>query len=126
MLSYANLQQELWGEALLTACYLVNRSPSTTIDCKILEEVWIGQQCDYSNLRVFGCEAYALIPKNQRSKLDPKSRKLTFVGYGDGIKGYRLWNPIVHKVIINRDVIYDEISLSNPYVSNDLKQFNVP
>ena len=35
MLSNAKLQQELWGESLLTACYLVNRSPSTAIDCKI-------------------------------------------------------------------------------------------
>ena len=92
-----------------------------TIDCKILEEVWTGQQCDYSNLRVFGCEAYALIPKSQHFKLDPKSRKLIFVGYGDGVKGYRLWNPTVHKIIINKDVTFNELSLSNLDVSNDLK-----
>ena len=97
-----------------------------TIDCKISKEVWTGQQCDYSNLRVFGCEAYALIPKNQCSKLDPKSRKLIFVGYGDGVKGYRLWNPTVHKIIINWDVTFNELSLSNLDVSNDLKQANVP
>jgi transposase InsO family protein len=39
MLSNAKLQQELWAEAVLTACYLINRSPSTAINCKILEEV---------------------------------------------------------------------------------------
>ena len=32
MLSNANLQQELWAEAVTTTCYLVNRSPSTTIE----------------------------------------------------------------------------------------------
>ena len=71
MLSNANLQQELWEEAVTTTCYLVNRSPSTTIECKI-PEVWTGHPCNYSNLKVFGCDAYALVLKHQRSKLDPK------------------------------------------------------
>ena len=70
MLSNANLQQELWAEVVTIACYLVNRSPPTTIECKISEEVWTGHPCNYSNLKYFGCEAYALIPKHQRSKLD--------------------------------------------------------
>jgi transposase InsO family protein len=39
MLSNTKLQQELWAEAITTTCYLVNRPPSTTIECKILEEV---------------------------------------------------------------------------------------
>ena len=73
MLSNANLSQELWAEAVSTACYLINRSPSMVINCKIPEEVWTGNPCcDYSNLKKFGCEAYALTPKNQCSKLDPR------------------------------------------------------
>ena len=60
------------------------------IYCKILEQVLIGHPCDYSNLKIFGCEAYALTPKNQRSKLDPISKKCIFVGYDDVTKGYRL------------------------------------
>ena len=31
MLSNSNLQKELWTEAVATTCYLINRSPSTTI-----------------------------------------------------------------------------------------------
>eukprot|EP00253_Pinus_taeda_P021620 PITA_21620 len=38
MLSNANLQKELWTEAVSTACYLINRSPSTAIGCKIPQE----------------------------------------------------------------------------------------
>jgi hypothetical protein len=72
MLSNANLQQEMWAKEISTSCYLVNQSPSTTIECKILKEVWIGHPCNYFNLKVFGCEAYALILKHQRSKLDLK------------------------------------------------------
>ena len=80
------------------------------IDCKITEEVWTGHSCDYSNLKIFGCEAYALTPKNQCSKLDPRSKKCTFVGYDDVMKWYRLWDPTAHKIVINRDVIFDESS----------------
>eukprot|EP00253_Pinus_taeda_P033931 PITA_33931 len=76
MLSNAGLQKELWIEAVATACYVINRSPSTAIGCKIPQEVWKGHPCDYSKLRVFGCDAYALVPKHQRTKLDPKSKKL--------------------------------------------------
>lgn len=47
MLYNAKLQQELWEEAVNTTCYLVNQSPSIAIDCKILEEVWIGHSCNF-------------------------------------------------------------------------------
>eukprot|EP00253_Pinus_taeda_P025415 PITA_25415 len=88
MINNANLQKDLWAEAVSIACYLVNRSPSVAINCKIPEEVWSSQSCDYSHLRIFGCDAYALIPKNQRSKLDPKSKCYVFVGYDYAVKGY--------------------------------------
>ena len=49
--------------------------------------------------------------KNQRSKLDPRSKKCIFVGYDDVTKWYRLWDPIAHKIVIKRDVIFNESSL---------------
>ena len=53
----------------------------------------------------------ALTPKNQHSKLDPKSKKCIFFGYDDVTKGYRLWDPTTRKIVISRDVIFDESSL---------------
>ena len=64
MLNNANLAKELWAEAVSTGGYLINRSPSMEINCKIMEEVWIGHPYDYSNLKIFGCEAYSHTPKN--------------------------------------------------------------
>ena len=81
------------------------------IDCKILKEAWSDYPCDYSNLKIFGCEAYALTPKNKCSKLDPRSKKCIFVGYDDVMKGYRLWDPTSHKIVSRKDVIFDESSL---------------
>ena len=39
MLSGVGIGQELWAEAMETACYLVNKSPSSTLDDKTPQEV---------------------------------------------------------------------------------------
>jgi hypothetical protein len=40
MLSGAKLGQEFWAKVVGTACYLVNRSPSSALDDKTPQEVW--------------------------------------------------------------------------------------
>ena len=47
------LSKEFWGEAINSACYIVNRSPSIPIDCRVLEEVWSSSPSNYANLRFF-------------------------------------------------------------------------
>jgi hypothetical protein len=78
-------------------------------------------------LRIFGFDAYPLISKDQRSKLDHRSNKYVFVGYGDGFKGYILWNPTAHKLIISRDVVFDESSLIKlELVDGEVRHKQVP
>ena len=86
MLSNTNLQKELWTEAISTACYLVNRSQSTTIGCKIPQEVWKGYPCDYSKLKFFGCDAYALILKHQHYKLYPNKKDISLLDMVMGLR----------------------------------------
>jgi transposase InsO family protein len=93
MLSGVGLGQEFWAEAVGTTCYLVNRSPSSTLDDKTPHEVWSGKKPSLQHLRVFGCDAYVHVPKKNRSKLDKKVEKCIFIGYKYGVKGYKLWNP---------------------------------
>jgi hypothetical protein len=93
MLSGVGLGQEFWAEAVGIACYLVNRSPSSTLVEKTLHEVWTGKKPSLEHLRVFGCDAYVHVPKENRSKMDNKVEKCIFIGYKDGMKGYKLWNP---------------------------------
>jgi hypothetical protein len=117
----------LWAEAVLTTCYLINWSPSTAINYKIIEEVWTDHLCDFSNLRIFGCDAYTLISKDQCSELYPRSKKYVFDGYGDGVKRYTLWDPTAHKLIIIRDVVFDESSLlKSELVDVEVRQEHVP
>ena len=84
-----------------TACYLVNISPLLVLEDKTPQEVWTGKKPSLSHLRVFGCYAYVHVPKEKQTKLDSKSEKCIFIGHKDGLKSYKLWNPITRKVVYN-------------------------
>jgi hypothetical protein len=109
MLNGAKLVQEFWAEAVGTACYLVNRSPSLALDDKTPHEIWSGKKPSLQHLRVFGCDAYVHVPKENRSKLDKKAKKCIFIGYKDGVKGYKLWNPETKKTVYSRDVVFKKV-----------------
>ena len=58
--------------------------------------------------RVFGCLAHVHVLDQHRVKLDDKSKKCVLLGVSDESKAYRLFNPINNKVLINKDVIFEE------------------
>ncbi|GAU10233.1 hypothetical protein TSUD_417410 [Trifolium subterraneum] len=107
MLLGAGLPKSFWGEAVNTAAYLINRCPSTGIDLKTPMEVWSDKPTDYSNLKIFGALAFARV---KQDKLDARVVKCVFIGYPNGVKGYKLWKmgPGGSKFIISRDVTFDE------------------
>ena len=109
MLSGAELGQEFWAKAVDTACYLVNRSPSSVLEDRTPQEVWTSKKPSLSDLRVFGCDAYVHVPKEKQTKLESKSKKCIFIGYKDGLKGYKLWNPVIRKVVYSQDVVFREV-----------------
>ena len=112
ILLHAGLPHKFWGEALSMATYLKNRSPTKAVENMTPYEAWTGKRPDVSHLRVFGCDAYGLIPKDEREKLDAKSRKCILVGYGEVTKGYRLFDPERGKVFLSRDIVFNEGSCS--------------
>ena len=89
MLSHAALPHTFWAEAVKTAVHLINRSPNKRLCGGVPEEAWTGKPPSYKHLRVFGCVAYVHVRREDRTKLDPKSLKCIFLGYGDsGEMGY--------------------------------------
>lgn len=90
MMSHAALSYGFWAEAVKTSVHLINRSPNKRLDGRVPEELWTGKTPSYKHLRVFGCTAYVHIRREERNKLDPKSLKCIFLGYGDngGITAY--------------------------------------
>jgi len=109
MLSGAGLGQEFWAEVVETTCFLVNRSPSSALEDKTPKEVWTSKKPSLSHLRVFGCDAYVHVPMEKKTKLDSKSEKCIFIGYKDGLKGHKVWNPTTRKVVYNQDVVFREV-----------------
>ena len=112
MLVQSKLPKTLWAEILLTACHLVNLSPSTAIEFKTPYERWTGQPANYGNLRAFGCPAYA---HTSQGKLAPRALKGFFIGYPEGVKGYKIWCTDLSppRCIISRDVTFNEKELLN-------------
>ncbi|KAL0415998.1 UNVERIFIED_CONTAM: Retrovirus-related Pol polyprotein from transposon TNT 1-94 [Sesamum latifolium] len=111
LLISSDLSKSFWGEALLTAAYLINRSPSVPLSGKLPECVWSGKNIDLSSIRIFGCSAFTL---QNGDKLDPRAQKCIFIGYPDGVKEYKFWlrSQPGFKVIISRDVTFNENEMS--------------
>ncbi|KAH9650610.1 Integrase catalytic domain-containing protein [Citrus sinensis] len=61
MLIHSKLPQSLWAETLMTAYYLVNKSPSSAINFKTPVEMWSDKAANYFDLKIFGCPAFAHI-----------------------------------------------------------------
>ncbi|RDX61999.1 hypothetical protein CR513_59714, partial [Mucuna pruriens] len=90
MLKAKSIPKESWAKVVL--CVECQRSKKRKVD----------------NFKVFGNIAYAHVSNQGRSKLDNRSMKHVFIGYDTDSKGYKLYNPNNGKIIISRDVEFDE------------------
>ena len=57
---------------------------------------------------MFGARAFMHVPKQKRRKLEPVSERGVFVGYEPDSKAYRILRESDGKILISRDVIFDE------------------
>jgi hypothetical protein len=81
MLSDVGFAQEFWVEAVDTAKYLLNVSPSSVLVDTTPHEVWLGKKPLVSHLKVFGCDAFVHFTKEKRRKLENNEIKCIFIGY---------------------------------------------
>ena len=113
MLLHARLPLFFWAEAVNSAVYVRNCSPTTSLPGKTTYECWFGKKPDLSNLRVFGCVSYVHIPSQLRKKLDQKSEKSIFIEYPDGTKGYKLYSLKSKKFLRSKTVLFHEDEFHN-------------
>ena len=108
MLADSELPKSFWAEALSTAVYLHNRSPTKAVEGKTPYEAIYAEKPKVGHLRVFGCAAYLHISKDERRKLNAKAQKCIFLGYSINRKGYRLYDQRNCKVIHSCVVKFNE------------------
>ncbi|GJT26038.1 zinc finger, CCHC-type containing protein [Tanacetum coccineum] len=118
MLSYSGLSEGFWGEAMLTACYLLNRVPNKR-NKTTPYELWYKKRPNLSFLRVWGCRAVVRLPDPKRKTLGEKGIDCIFVGYAEHSKAYRFYviepndSVSINSIIESRDAIFDENRFSS-------------
>lgn len=108
MLNFKQLPTSFWAEAISTAVYISNISPTKALAHMTPYESWRGTKPKVSHLRIFGCLAFSRTPSPLLEKLDERVVKCIFIGYCVEAKAYKLYNPLTGKVLISRDVEFIE------------------
>lgn len=115
MLSDAKLPSNHWAEAVNTANDVTNRIVNQ-VTKKSPFEMMFNKKPNWNDLRAFGSEAYVMVPKEKRRKLDPKAVKMKFVGLDKQSKGYRMTNG--KKVIVSREVRFLRDKVNEPVATD--------
>ena len=112
-LSRMVLQRELIGCCLSVSppCWMNpdwrNRCPTDAVKGRTPYQLWTGTKPDVSHLHVWGCTAYVHIQKDKREGLGSHMEKCVFIGYPQGYKGWKFYNPTTKKTIISERADFD-------------------
>ncbi|KAE8952811.1 hypothetical protein PR001_g33136, partial [Phytophthora rubi] len=88
-----------------------------TVTVKTPFEIVYQKKPQLKNLKVFGALGYGHIPDEKRRKLDAKAFKCRFLGYEDGVKGYRVLNVETGQVKIVRTVKFMETTSTGDFMT---------
>ncbi|KAL5804478.1 hypothetical protein ACOSQ3_031278 [Xanthoceras sorbifolium] len=107
-----HMPKSFWGDAVLSAAYLINRMPSSALSFQTPLQS-LSHYCDINSAlhilpRVFGCVVYVHVHAPHRGKLDPRAVKCVFIGYSSSQKGYKCYHPPSRRVFVSQDVTFWE------------------
>jgi len=136
LLIHGAVLEHFWGDVILTACYLINRMPSSVLKNNIPHSILFPHDSLHPlPLRVFGSTCFVHNFSPGLDKLSPRSHKCVFLGFTRSQKGYKCFSPFLNRYFVSADVTFDEFSLyfksqtspltpSSP--DNSFTTFNVP
>ena len=108
MLSSKKVPKPFWTEAVNWTFYFLNRCPTLAVKNVTPQEAWSGVKPSVEHLQVWGCVAHVHIPEAKRGKLDDKSFPCILLGMSDESKGYRLFDPKTKRIVVSKDVMFEE------------------
>ncbi|RVW61719.1 Retrovirus-related Pol polyprotein from transposon TNT 1-94 [Vitis vinifera] len=97
VISHSTLPEKLWGEALKTAAYILNRVP-TKAAAKTPYELWTGRKPSLKHFHIWGCPAEARPYKPHEKKLDSKTVSSYFIGYAERSRGFKFYDPAIRSI----------------------------
>ena len=83
-------------------------SPHRALGNKTSEEMFTGMKPEVSHFRIFGCLTFSHVPSEKRTKLEPTAERGIFVGYDETSKAFRIYLPALRKVVVRREVRFEE------------------
>jgi hypothetical protein len=114
MIHSKNLAQHFWGEAVNTACHIINRVYLRPETNKTPYEIWRGKKPTIKYFRIFGSKCYILRDRENLGKFDPKSDEGIFLGYSTNRRAYRVFNKRTETVMESINVIIDDEEVEAP------------
>jgi hypothetical protein len=108
LLMESGLPPQFWFECLAAIIYSLNRCPTSALKGMTPYQAAYKRKPNVSNLRVWGCTAYVHIQKDKRKQFEPRMQKCVFIGYPEGYKGWKFYNPRTRKMIISERAEFDE------------------
>nr|KYP42461.1 Retrovirus-related Pol polyprotein from transposon TNT 1-94 [Cajanus cajan] len=106
MLHHASLPLKFWDHAFLTATYLINWLPSSSIDHHSPYKLIHHKEPDYQFLKVFGCSYFPLLRPYNQHKIQPWSEECLFLGNSPTHKGYKCLSKF-GRIYISKDVVFN-------------------
>jgi hypothetical protein len=144
-IAHANLPENLWPEGTVAGCKLYNMSPTARhgwkspneflqqwfmnyyrhFDPEIINRITQDLKPNWDGIYVYGCRAYAMKQAREagREKRMFKTTPRAHIGYLVGYVAsniYRIWVPELKRVIITRNVVFDETIFYNPALEKEL------
>ncbi|KAL0408877.1 UNVERIFIED_CONTAM: Retrovirus-related Pol polyprotein from transposon TNT 1-94 [Sesamum radiatum] len=108
LLFHASLPTKFWGDAILTATYLINRTPTKILNWATPYEKLHGYPPTYDHLRTFGSLCYATNTTPHKTKFHSRAFKCIMIGYAMSQKAYKVYDLDNHSVLHSRDVHFYE------------------
>ncbi|CAM8899443.1 unnamed protein product [Rhodiola kirilowii] len=103
-----NVPKSFWGDCVMTASYIINRTPTPLLDGKTPFEIIFGSVPSLDHMRVFGCLCYVNSLPKFRDKFDARAFPCVFLGYPYGKKAYKVYCLSSQKILVSRNVYFYE------------------
>jgi hypothetical protein len=104
LLTTRKFSKNYWAKAVACSFYILNRSPTSSVQGKVPKEKWSGSKVNVSHFKKIGCIFFSHVPEETRKKLDDRSEKYICMGYSENLKAYILYNHVNKKFLVSRDV----------------------